>query len=79
MHALRCWSTEYLPPGGGSTRQTGDEEGLICYSVVYVQGDTSWGEYVPDLPGCVTVGASRAEVERLIVEAIVAYLPGAVQ
>lgn len=44
------------------------------YSVVYEQGDTSWGAYVPDLPGCVAVGASRAEVETLIVEAIGAYL-----
>jgi predicted RNase H-like HicB family nuclease len=40
------------------------------YSVVYKQGDTSWGAYVPDLPGCVAVGATRAEVETLIVEAI---------
>jgi hypothetical protein len=28
------------------------------YSVVYEQGDTSWGAYVPDLPGCVAVGAT---------------------
>ena len=40
------------------------------YSVVYEQGDTSWRAYVPDLPGCVAVGADRAEVEALIVEAI---------
>jgi len=44
------------------------------YSVVYKQGDTSWGAYVPDLPGCVAVGATRAEVETLIVEAIGPYL-----
>jgi predicted RNase H-like HicB family nuclease len=44
------------------------------YSVVYEQGDTSWGAYVPDLPGCVAVGATRAELETLIVEAIGAYL-----
>ena len=44
------------------------------YSVVYEHGDTSWGAYVPDLPGCVAVGATRAEVENLIVEAIGAYL-----
>lgn len=40
------------------------------YSVVYEQGDTSWGAYVPDLPGCVAVGDSGADVEFLIVEAI---------
>jgi len=44
------------------------------YSVVYEQGDTTWGAYVPDLPGCVAVGDSRADVETLIVEAIKAYL-----
>ena len=44
------------------------------YSVVYEQGDTSWGAYVPDLPGCVAVGATRAEVETRILEAIGAYL-----
>ena len=44
------------------------------YSVVYEQGATSWGAYVPGLPGCVAVGATRAEAETLIVEAIGAYL-----
>ncbi|MDA8354993.1 MAG: type II toxin-antitoxin system HicB family antitoxin [Actinomycetota bacterium] len=44
------------------------------YSVVYEQGGTSWGAYVPGVRGCVAVGVSRAEVEVLIVEAIGAYL-----
>jgi predicted RNase H-like HicB family nuclease/predicted RNA binding protein YcfA (HicA-like mRNA interferase family) len=44
------------------------------YSVVYEHGDTSWGAYVPAFPGCFAVGADRAEVETLIVEAIVVYL-----
>lgn len=44
------------------------------YTVIYEQGDTSWGAYVPDLPGCTAVGVSRDEVEKLIVEAIHAYL-----
>lgn len=43
-------------------------------SLVSEQGDTSWGAYVSDLPGCVAVGDSRAEVELLIVEAIRAYV-----
>jgi len=43
------------------------------YSLVYEQGDTSWGAYVPDLPGCVAVGDSRVDVETLIVAAIGAY------
>ncbi|MGH9064857.1 MAG: type II toxin-antitoxin system HicB family antitoxin [Acidimicrobiales bacterium] len=44
------------------------------YSVICEQGDTGWGAHVPDLPGCVAAGATRAEVEALIVEAVGAYL-----
>jgi predicted RNase H-like HicB family nuclease len=44
------------------------------YTVIYEQGDTSWGAYVPDLLGCTAVAESREEVEKLLVEAITAYL-----
>jgi predicted RNase H-like HicB family nuclease len=41
------------------------------YLVVYEVGeDGGWGASSPDLPGCVAVGRTRAEVERLIREAI---------
>ncbi len=40
------------------------------YVVIYEQGPTSWGAWVPDLPGCVAAGETRAEVEQLIREAI---------
>ena len=40
------------------------------YVVIFEQGDTSIGAYVPDLPGCVAVGESREEVLELIREAI---------
>jgi predicted RNase H-like HicB family nuclease len=46
------------------------------YLVVIERGLTSFGAYVPDLPGCVAVGASRAEVERLIHEAIEFHISG---
>jgi predicted RNase H-like HicB family nuclease len=46
----------------------------IRYSVIYEKGPTSWGASVPDLPGCIAVGASRQEVEALIREAIGAHL-----
>lgn len=46
------------------------------YTVIYEQGPTSWGAYVPDLPGVITVGDSRDEVERLIQEAIELHLEG---
>jgi predicted RNase H-like HicB family nuclease len=46
------------------------------YAVIIEQGDTSYGAYVPDLPGCVAVGGSLEEVKRLIREAIVFHLEG---
>jgi predicted RNase H-like HicB family nuclease len=39
------------------------------YTVIYEKGPTSWGAYVPDLPGVIAVSDSRDEVERLIQEA----------
>lgn len=46
------------------------------YTVIYEQGPTSWGAYVPDLPGVISVGDSRDEVERLIREAVEFHLDG---
>ena len=46
------------------------------YTVIYEKGPTSWGAYVPDLPGCVAVGKTREEVERLIKEGIALHLEG---
>ena len=48
----------------------------MTYTVIYEQGPTSWGAYVPDLPGVISVGESRDEVERLIQEAIEFHLDG---
>ena len=46
------------------------------YLVVIEQGSASFGAYVPDLPGCVAIGESRAEVTRLIEEAIQFHVEG---
>ena len=46
------------------------------YTVIYEKGPTSWGAYVPDLPGVVAVGVSRDEAERLIQEAVEFHLEG---
>ncbi|MBI3992763.1 MAG: type II toxin-antitoxin system HicB family antitoxin [Candidatus Lambdaproteobacteria bacterium] len=46
------------------------------YLVVIERGDTSYGAYVPDLPGCVAVGETAEEVRRLIAEAIEFHLEG---
>jgi predicted RNase H-like HicB family nuclease len=40
------------------------------YLVIVEQGETSYGAYVPDLPGCVAVGDTRDEAMQLIRDAI---------
>ena len=40
------------------------------YIVVIEKGESSYGAYVPDLPGCVAVGENEQEVKQLIQEAI---------
>ncbi|MDQ3260231.1 MAG: type II toxin-antitoxin system HicB family antitoxin [Pseudomonadota bacterium] len=46
------------------------------YLVVVEEGPSSFGAYVPDLPGCVAAGDTREEVITLIREAIVFHLEG---
>lgn len=46
------------------------------YLVVIEEGPSSFGAYVPDLPGCVAVGETRSEVTALIHEAIAFHLEG---
>jgi predicted RNase H-like HicB family nuclease len=44
------------------------------YIVIYEQADDGgWGAYLPDLPGVVAIGVSRAEVAGRIQEALTAY------
>jgi predicted RNase H-like HicB family nuclease len=44
------------------------------YAVVIETGETSYGAYVPDLPGCVAVAETIDEVRTLIQEAIAFHL-----
>ena len=45
------------------------------YAVVIEHYDEGgFGAYVPDLPGCIAVGKVRAEVEKLIAEAIALHI-----
>ena len=46
----------------------------MSYAVVIEKGETSYGAYVTDLPGCVAVAETREEVEALIREAIQFHL-----
>jgi predicted RNase H-like HicB family nuclease len=44
------------------------------YVVIYEQADDGgWGAYLPDLPGVVAIGVSRAEAAQRIQEALSAY------
>ena len=46
------------------------------YVVVIEKGDSNYSAYVPDLPGCVTTGATLEEVKQMIAEAIEFHLEG---
>ena len=46
------------------------------YPVVIEEGSTSFGAYVPDLPGCIAVGDTHEEVLQLIQEAIGFHIEG---
>ncbi|MEO8257500.1 MAG: type II toxin-antitoxin system HicA family toxin [Acidobacteriota bacterium] len=47
-----------------------DWESPMKYAIVIERGPTGYGATVPDLPGCVAVGDSLEDVQRLIREAI---------
>ena len=46
------------------------------YCVVIEKGETSYGAYVPDLPGCVAAAETREETVKLIREAIEFHIEG---
>ena len=46
------------------------------YLVVIEKGHKNWGAHVPDLPGCIAVGKTRAEVVKRVAEAIEFHLEG---
>jgi predicted RNase H-like HicB family nuclease len=46
------------------------------YAVVIEKGDRNYSAYVPDLPGCVSVGDTLDEVKAEIREAIEFHLEG---
>jgi len=47
------------------------------YLVVVEKGESSYGAYVPDLPGCVAVAETRREVMKSIREGIELHTPAA--
>jgi predicted RNase H-like HicB family nuclease len=48
----------------------------VKYLVVVEKAPTNYSAYVPDLPGCVSTGATLEEVQKNIQEAIEFHLDG---
>ena len=46
------------------------------YLVIVEKGPTSFGAYVPDLPGCIAAGETKEEVLALIHEAVEFHIEG---
>jgi predicted RNase H-like HicB family nuclease len=46
------------------------------YVIILEKGETSFGAYAPDLPGCVAVGETPEEVLHLMQDAIEMHLEG---
>ena len=46
------------------------------YAIVIEKSENNYGAWAPDLPGCVAVGDTVEEVERLMREAIEFHLEG---
>lgn len=46
------------------------------YLIVIEKTDTGYSAYSPDLPGCVSTGTTREEVQRSMQEAIEFHLDG---
>jgi hypothetical protein len=42
----------------------------VKFAVVFEKAESNWAAYVPDLPGCITTGATLEEAERNIREAM---------
>jgi len=59
----------------GKCAKAGWVKGVIMqYLVVVEEGSSSYGAFVPDLPGCIAVGETEIEVIALIQEAIEFHL-----
>ncbi len=46
------------------------------YTVILERGESSYGAYVPDLPGCIAAGKTKEETLQLIQEAVEFHLEG---
>lgn len=46
------------------------------YLAVLEKGESSYGAFVPDLPGCIAVGEDREQTLRLLEEAVAFHIEG---
>lgn len=46
------------------------------YTVIIEEGESSYGAFAPDLPGCIAAGETKEEVLELIKEAIEFHIEG---
>ena len=46
------------------------------YTAIVEKGESSYGAFVPDLPGCIAVGEDRRRTLRLIEEAAAFHIEG---
>ena len=46
------------------------------YTVILEKGESSYGAFVPDLPGCIAVGEDREQTLCLIKEAVAFHVEG---
>ena len=53
-----------------------EQIGTMHYVVVIEETETGYSAYVPDLPGCISVGSSHDEIEKNIQEAILFHIEG---
>jgi predicted RNase H-like HicB family nuclease len=72
---LREKTAATFPPARGGpsdAKPDGTSRANMTYkfAVIFEASATGYGAYVPELPGCVAVGSTLEETERLVVEAI---------
>ena len=51
----------------------------LTYAVVFEKDANGWGSYVPDAPGCVSVGDTWEEMLEMIDEALTFHIEGTVE
>lgn len=70
--ASRLGYIEDVPSTSGSPSNGAD--GTCGYAIVIERGPTSYGAYVPDLPGCAAVAETEVAVRKLIREGVHIHL-----